>query len=93
MSCGILLWVLELTLPRSMVAVTPPNPLPKLDQAQGTHFCILFQFSKATTNMAYTDFVNNFLDAIDTFRAVCKNNTVFAQFVQVSVTHTENDIL
>ena len=45
--------------------------------------------------MAYTDFVNNFLDAIDTFRAVCKSNTVFAQFVQVSVsvTHTESDML
>ena len=33
--------------------------------------------------MAYTDFVKNFLDAIDTFRAVCKNQNVFSQFVQV----------
>ena len=33
--------------------------------------------------MAYTDFVNNFLDAIDTYRDVCKSHSVFSHFVQV----------
>ncbi len=35
--------------------------------------------------MAYMDFVKNFLNAIDTFRTVCKSNSVFSQYVQVSI--------
>ena len=31
------------------------------------------------------DFVKNFLNAIDTFRTVCKSNSVFSQYVQVSI--------
>ncbi|CAB3992241.1 rho guanine nucleotide exchange factor 10-like [Paramuricea clavata] len=46
---------------------------------------ICASFSKSTTTMAYTDFVNNFLEAIDTFRAVCKNNSVFSQYVQAKI--------
>ena len=50
-----------------------------------SHFFIFsFKFSKATTTMAYTDFVNNFLAAVDMHRVVCKNNSIFSQYVQVS---------
>ncbi|XP_028393892.1 rho guanine nucleotide exchange factor 10-like isoform X2 [Dendronephthya gigantea] len=50
---------------------------------------ICASFSKTTTTMAYTDFVNNFLTAIDTFRAACKSNTVFSQFMQAKINNIE----
>lgn len=31
------------------------------------------------------EFVNNFLDAIDTFKAVSKHSSVFSQYVQVTI--------
>lgn len=63
-----------------------PDPLtvPLLSQHSGTNACLCVQFSKSMVLDVYSDYVNNFTNAMALIKKACMSKPAFLEFLKVS---------